>query len=279
MRNKKKVFLGCAATGLLLFQTIIGHTAAASPMEMNFLKVGKADAIVIQSAGKTVVVDAGEEDDGEEIVQYIKSRGITEIDVLIITHFDKDHVGGADTLVEELEVKRVLLPDYPGQGTEFWDFMDALDAKEITPEWIWEKTEFSIADMKFEIDPPASYETGDGVQEYDNNFSLVTTITHENNRLLLTGDMEKQRIREWLSEEEREPYQFLKVPHHGVYNRALAEMFATVEAEYAVICCSQKNPADEKTVELLKTYGTQVLETKNGDITVISDGNGLEVRQ
>ena len=54
------------------------------------------------------------------------------MDVLVITHFDKDHVGGADTLVEGMEIGEVLLPDYEGIHTEYLDFMHALEKKRIS---------------------------------------------------------------------------------------------------------------------------------------------------
>ena len=71
----------------------------------------------------------------------------------------------------------------------------------------------------------------------------------------------------------------LKVPHHGVYNTALQELFETVEPECAVICSSNKNPADPQTIELLKKYNVHVFQTKDGNITVISDGTSLEMKQ
>ena len=69
-------------------------------LKIVLLKVGKADAIIAQANGKAIVIDAGEEEDGEEIVTYLKNQGLSRIEALIITHYDRDHVGGADTLVE-----------------------------------------------------------------------------------------------------------------------------------------------------------------------------------
>ena len=56
------------------------------------LSVGKADALVLKQAGHTVLIDTGEKDDGDKIVRFLKNRGIHSVDLLVITHFDKDHV-------------------------------------------------------------------------------------------------------------------------------------------------------------------------------------------
>lgn len=243
------------------------------------LKIGKADAIVLQCGGDTVVIDAGEEEDGEEVVAYLKKQGVTRVDTLMITHFDKDHVGGADTVVEELEVGQVLLPDYEGNSVEYADFMRTLQESGITPLRVRESLELSLGDAKLMVDPPASFEIPEGILEYDNNLSLVTTVVHGGNRLVLAGDIEKTGIRQWLESGNAAPCDFIKMPHHGVYTKALEELLEATKPRYAVICTSSKNPAERKTLELLKTYNVQTMETKDGDVTVLSDGRMLQVQQ
>lgn len=258
---------------------IVKGAAETEPLKVTLLKVGKADAIAIQTEKNTMVIDTGEEEDGEELVFYLKNQGITQVDTLLITHFDQDHVGGADTLIESMDVERVLVPDYEGTSTEYQDFMIALEEKGMTAERLKKAEEFELGSAKVLVEPPASCEIKNGEAEVDNNFSIITTVTHGKNRLLFTGDAEKQRIRQWMKEGNVSPCDFLKVPHHGVYNTALQELFETVAPEYAVICSSNKNPADPQTIELLKKYNTHVFQTKDGNITVISDGTSLEMKQ
>ena len=68
---------------------------------------------------------------------------------------------------------------------------------------------------------------------------------------LFAGDIEKQRIADMLSQGRVQPCDFLKVPHHGVYNSKLEDYFSKVNMKYAVITCSDKNPAEQKTLDLL----------------------------
>ena len=66
-----------------------------------------------------MVIDTGEEDDGPDLVEFLQKRSIRELEALIITHYDKDHVGGADTLLEHIPVKKVYVPEYVGTGSEY----------------------------------------------------------------------------------------------------------------------------------------------------------------
>ena len=115
-------------------------------LKITFLKVGKVDAIIAQTQEKTMVIDAGEEDDGEEVVSFLTNQGVFKVDVLIITHYDQDHVGGADTLEESLDVAQVFLPDYEGNHIEYLDFMTSLDEKNIKPQLLTEPIEFQFGD-------------------------------------------------------------------------------------------------------------------------------------
>lgn len=252
---------------------------SCTPLTVTFLKVGKADAIIALSGSHALIIDAGEEDDGQEVVDFLQKHAVQEVEAMIITHYDQDHVGGADTVLEQLPVKTVYAPDYEGIHQEYRDFLVAAEAASVPIQRLTEPVSFRFGDAEVLIEPPASYEIEDTVVDFDNNFSLITTIQHGENRLVLMGDAEKQRIREWLSGDSVQPCDFLKVPHHGVYNQALEELFKTLSPEDAVICSSGKHPADSKTLEALKQYCPRIFETKDGNITLISDGNKLEVQQ
>jgi beta-lactamase superfamily II metal-dependent hydrolase len=139
-----------------------------------------------------------------------------------------------------IPVDRVLQPAYEGTSAEYDDFLTAMEEAKITPENVTQTQTFQFGQASITVEPPASYEIPDGKGEYDNNFSLITTVELGAKRLVFTGDAEKKRIREWLSSGTAQPCDFLKVPHHGVYNKALPELFETLHPAYAVICDSAK---------------------------------------
>ena len=92
--------------------------------------MGKADALVLKQAGHTVLIDTGEKDDGDKIVRFLKNQGIHSVDLLVITHFDKDHVGGAAKVLEHMEVNAVFMPDYEGTRPEYDSFLEALAGRD-----------------------------------------------------------------------------------------------------------------------------------------------------
>lgn len=287
--NKKRTQIFTAMALMLAFTmqflvscTVLERPADAEklePLTVSVLKIGKADAIVLQTGENCLVIDAGEEDDGEELCEFLTNSGVSRVNALIITHHDKDHVGGADTLLERFPVDRIILPDYEGVVTDYFEFLDALKAKNLTAERIKQSVEFDLGTAHVLVEPPVNYPEAVSGAEIDNDCSLITTVTHGKNRLLFMGDAEKTRIRDWLASGTAQQCDFMKSPHHGVYTTALAELLEVVRPKYAVICDSDKNPAETKTLELIKSYGTEIYETRFGRLTVISDGVNLELRQ
>ncbi len=286
MTNRKGLLAAVAVFLILAICAIVIATLVTpagygtlEPLTVTILKVGKADAIILQCQSSTMVIDTGEEDDGVEVTEFLTKRNITYVDTLIITHFDKDHVGGADTLVETVDIGTVLLPAYEGSDVEYNDFMTALDAKHITPKRLTEAFEFGFGNAQVLVEPPSSYEIPDGAVDFDNNLSMITTVTHGDNRLLFMADAEKQLIRDWLENGNVQQCDFIKMPHHGIYNTALEDLLDAVQPKYAAICSSDKNPAETATLELLSGRGVDALETRQGKITVISDGGNFELHQ
>lgn len=253
------------------------QTSSLSPLTLQVLKVGKADAMVLTCGDAVMVIDCGEKEDGEEVLDYLAQKGAGKVDILLITHFDKDHVGGADTVVEGIPVDRILMPDYEGTGKQYKEFVDALDDLGMEPERVAEVLNLQLGDAKVKVEPPASYEIPDTDDEYDNNFSLITTVDFGKNRLVFTGDIEEERISQWLDGGTVQKCDVLKIPHHGFYNEPLEEMVGIMQPSYAVICDSEKNPAEKKTVSMLEEKGAQCLQTKDGDITIVCDGENIEV--
>ena len=90
----------------------------------------------------------------------------------------------------------------------------------------------------------------------------------------------KQNVEdEWMENNDPQDIDFLKVPHHGSFNASLDALLAATTPEYAAITCSKKNPADDVTMETLQKYGVNVFQTRDGQITAITDGKNIKVIQ
>lgn len=265
------LFCGCKMTDYSDEEGVAVPNAMGD-FEISVLSVGKADAIVLDTKKHCIVIDCGEKGDGKKILDKLEQKGITSIDYLFITHFDKDHIGGAAKVIKNIEVKRIIVPNYEGSNDEYKSFLKAAEECKITPSVITEIKRLILDDILLEIYPPEKRFYGEG----DNDFSLAIGISHGKNKFLFAGDAEEERTTELMSELEGD-YDFLKVPHHGRYDANTEEFIRYISPKYSVITDSEKNPADIKTINTLSSCGSEIYYTRNGDVSVISDGKNIKV--
>ena len=112
-------------------------------VNVKFFKVGKANATLIRSGDIAILVDTGEnddddgngkQDDGEKILEYLAEKGVTELDYVILSQFNKNHYGALGTILDGVTVKNVIEPSYTKTGTAYDEYRAALKKANITPE-------------------------------------------------------------------------------------------------------------------------------------------------
>lgn len=237
----------------------------------HFIDAGKADAIVLHSDTGTVVMDCGEKGDGKKVVAYLEEKGITAVDYLIITHYDKDHVGGASKVIKSFDVKNVLAPDYEEESEEMTKYRKALDEKGIAPTLVTEDISFTLGDTEYTVYAPEKTDYG---EDNDNDFSLVTRVVHHDNVFLFTGDSMEERLGEIMDIGQ---CTLLKVPYHGRKLDNLGDFLEAVKPACAVVCTSS-GEFSGKTQTILDKSGIPVYATCfSGDITAVSNGKTIEM--
>lgn len=268
---RRKIFVAAVAA-LLLFCSACA--AKKQELELSVLRIGAADCIILISGEHAVMIDAGEDDDGAEITAYLAKKGVKSLDCLILTHFDKDHIGGADAVLASVQADRVLMPDYEKDGKQYEQLADALVAANIVPEALTADVSFSAGGMQFSVRAPhkTDYKAG------DNDFSLVTMLTFGGKRFLFAGDAEAERIAELLAEGDL-ACDVLKMPHHGRMNENTAAFLDACAPGRVIITDSDKSPAEAELLELLAERNIDVFQTKDGNIRVVSDGGIVAAEQ
>ena len=189
------------------------------------LPVGKADALILKTDDWAAMIDTGEERDGSYIRETLEAAGIDHLNLLLVTHFDKDHVGSAAELLETVGADQVLMPDYEGTRPEYAAFLSALEVhpetevKRITGTETLEIPAGSVNTSLtiYAADDPAEIRDTDG--EYDNDMSLVAKVTCGEKKFLFTGDIEKTRIAQMLDSGDDWKADWIKMPHHGRYQK------------------------------------------------------------
>lgn len=249
--------------------------AAEQHLRVDFYDVGKADAILITLPnGQRILIDAATNDEGKDLVKRFKKEGIASIDLMIITHFDKDHVGGADKIVEDLAVASVLMPVYDKDSKQYTQFIEALQksgSTQVTHMETGKEMAFEAGGASFTV--TSAHRAYYGTDE-ENDFSLVMRMTYGDTKFLFAGDAEEARQLEIL-EEGSVDCDVLKTPYHGRLTDASAAFIAAASPKIAFVTDSDDEPASEMVLAMLEEAGAQVYSARNGDLTVVSDGKDV----
>ena len=244
---------------------------AAEDLEVHFFEAGAADAILLTTESSAVLIDAGEDGFGETILEYLGKKGIAQIDYLIITHFDQDHVGGAADVLEGISVDTVLQSNQPKDSDEYENYEAALNNTGIKAVTVRETYTFVLDGVSYSIDPPRQTEYD---EDKSNNSSLIISVANGDNRFLFAGDAQTQRLEEFL-ETNSVTYDVLKMPHHGRDEPLLDALLSSVKPSLAIITSSDDEPESEAVVRSLEDLGIRVLLTREGAITLQSDGSDI----
>ncbi len=239
------------------------------------LDVGQGLAVVVRTASRTLLYDAGpmlgpETDAGERIVvPYLNASGVARIDAMFVTHNDLDHTGGAISVLDSFEVGdlRSSLP----AGHPVLSFAPGSQPCRAGTAWEWDG-------VKFEVLHPSAQDVA--AARRVNDLSCVLSVTASTQRMLLTGDIE--RPAEFaLAARGGIVAQVLLAPHHGSRTSSSAEFLAAVRPEWVVIPVGYRSRFGHPHRDVLARYaalGARIRRTDlDGAVTVRLGGAGVRV--
>ena len=253
-------------------------------VEIVFLDVGQGDALAIRSpGGRWILVDTGPRgqtyDAGARVVlPYLRRRGVTGIEALVLTHPDLDHIGGAEAVVQALDVGYVL---DPAQATGRDAYVRVLEAasRDSIP-WLEARRDVSIMLDGVEVSvlhpdgpTPASYSGTDS-----NAQSVVLLVRYGKFEALLTGDAPVE-VEEAILDDLPSDLEVLKVGHHGSNTSTSALLLAQTSPQLAVISVGARNRYGHPHTDVLTRIiesGARILRTDlSGDIVIRARRGGL----
>ena len=269
----------CLALALLLGLCpllVSAQTAPSGTLKIKLFKSGKADATLIRTDTHAVLLDAGEVDDAEDILAYMAQKGVRKLDLMILTHFDKGHAGGAAEILRTVPVARVMMPDYEKSSPTRDALREALEESRAERVYLTEDTAFTLDGVAFDIiTARRSYYA----EDEDDDFSLVTRLTHGENTLLFAADIMSDRMDELLQSVMALRSDFLQVPDHGRHRERTEAFLRAVQPGMAAITCSKKNPPSDEVLAILRGMDTRIYLTMDGDIALQSDGQAITIKQ
>ena len=241
--------------------------------KISYIDVGEAESILIQSDGENALIDAGNTIDGNKLVKYFKSLGITNFKYLFGTHAHEDHIGGLANIIYNFNIDEIYMPKTRSKYKSYNNVLKALNKKNkelLTPEidqrlFLGE----SIIDILYVGDFP----------ENINNTSIILKLTYKNTSYLFTGDTTKDIELEIVNKDIKS--NVLKVAHHGSNDATSAQFLSKVHPEYAIISCGKNNDYHHPhhiTLDKLEKIGAKLYRTDiDGTIIVKSDGNFINI--
>ena len=249
-------------------------------LRMKVFDVGNADAILLQNGDRFALIDAGERDDGDELVSFFQRAGITRLDYVIATHPDSDHIGGMADVVNGVEIGTFLMPYMPDGYTPttrvYEDLLLALVDKRITPIDPSYGDSFTFGDARIDILSGLSESTE------TNDQSIVCRIVFGNHRFLMMGDAGKDVEKELLGSGVDLRADVLKVGHHGSRSSSTKAFIQAVSPRYALITCGLGNSYNHphgETMNVLRGRNIDIYRSDmHGEITLVSDGQTITIQ-
>ena len=238
-------------------------------LDIYAFSVGKADALLLRTPDAAVMIDTGENGDGSKLAARLQALGVEKLDLLILTHFDKDHIGGADTIIQSLPIDRIVLPSYDKESKQYTQLLAALAQTDAEVSYMSQDLSLQYDDLELTIwVSPVPF---DG--ESDNEQSLITKALYQGKTYLFTGDAEGEELEKLVFSTRNLTCDVLKLPHHGVYDENIFALVTAAMPSYVIICDSEKNPADAETLQAMELYDPVILQTKDGDVHLtVADG-------
>lgn len=246
-------------------------------LKVHFIDVGQGDSTLIESGGEFALIDAGEKEYGNTVLDYIKSRGAKRLKYVIATHPHTDHIGGLTKMLDGVGVDHFITVETDQQTSTWLKVLKAVDRHDI--DYIDAKpgARYTVGESTLTILAPLS----DGYEGY-NDYSVVTKVQCGKLRFLLTGDAEKQSEKEMMNAGEDLRADVLKCGHHGSSSSSTAAFLKAVRPAYAIISCGKNNDyghPHKETLKKLKMMGCTVLRTDIlGTIVASTDGKVLDIK-
>lgn len=247
---------------------------AEDDLKVYFIDVGQADSILVINKDETMLIDAGENEDGEYVVEFIKNKGITRLNYVIGTHPHEDHIGGLDDVINNFEIDNIFMPKVKTNTKTYEDVLDAVKNRNLKISSPKKGANFYIGDAKCEIMIDSI------IDETNLNLSsIVIGVEFGNKNFLFMGDAEtkNENSRNWTKVD------VLKVGHHGSDTSSSKNFLNQIKPEISVIMVGRNNiynlPKNE-IINKLKKVGSDIYRTDiDGTILIKTDGNEITINK
>ena len=210
-----------------------------------FLDVGQGQCIILQSEGHTFLVDCGGSSDtktADIAAETLRSRGITRIDGIILTHYDRDHAGGVKNLLSRIRVDNIYCPDTEDNSGLRNSLYSIADERIV---FINKDMEIPFTSGMLTIFAPVAY-------DMDNESCICVLFQEENCDILITGDRGELGEMMLLHQHTLPKLEVLVAGHHGSAGSTIEPLLEQTDPDVVVISVQKNNPYGHPSESLLK---------------------------
>ena len=254
---------------LFLFMLFLFPLTAFADLEVHFLDVGHGDCTIITCDGEAMIIDGGVPGCSQQVFNYIKSLGITDLKYAVATHPDADHIGGLPAAFHAANVKTLLSPIEKHGESRFATLLKTAQEKDVPLVVPQAGKVLSLGEANITVLSPV-------IQFADtNDLSLVLRLDYGKTSFIFTGDASTAVERDLIARKSDLDADVLKVSHHGSSTGTSSEFVAAVSPRYAVISC-----ANTPSIEVLYALAEPctLITAQKGNIIIHSDGTTLTAK-
>lgn len=239
-------------------------------MQVHFLDVGQGLSILVELGDEVLIYDGGGRDTSSFVVAYLQEQGITEIDYLISSHYDADHVSGLIGCLYAFDVKNVIGSDYVHDSKLYASFQSAVAKEGETVRHPSVGTKYPFGEAVITILAPAE------IMDDSNANSVAIKLSYGESDFIFTGDADYYSESAMIASGMDLDCEVLSVGHHGSSDATSEAFLEATSPEYAVISCGKENEyghPHKEVVELLNEHQVEILRNDElGTIIMKTDG-------
>ncbi|MDR1540895.1 MAG: MBL fold metallo-hydrolase [Clostridiales bacterium] len=245
-------------------------------LTVTFIDIGQGDSELIQLGDSAVLIDSGEYEKRNVVINTLESLGVKKLDLVIATHPHADHMGSMSAIIDHFEIERIMMPNAVATTVAFEKMLQSIQNKGLKIDRPIAGTDVQAGEITLHIFAPNSEKYSDV-----NNYSIIAKLEHGNVSFLFTGDAEALSEKEVLAKEFDASADVLKLGHHGSSSSTSPDFLAAVGPKLAVISCGAGNTyghPHRETMAKMNEGGIELYRTDlSGTITMKTDGEEIYV--
>lgn len=278
IRKQKKLIIVTLLIAMMFnvfYSNPLSISAASYQLKVSFIDIGQGDSFLLESNGKTLLIDGGPVESGSTLVSYLRSRGIQKLDYIISTHPHLDHSGGLYDVINHFDVGTMYMTTAYYNHATYFKLLSAISLKGIKTVSPTAGTYFNLGSAKVHFLSPTR-----PVTEYSglNDTSIVVKVVNGENSFLFTGDAETIAENEMIAKGYDLKSDVLKVGHHSALTSTSLPFLNAVDPSISVISCGKQHQSGFPRITTLNKLSYTDIYRTDLSGTIVFDSDGKEIK-